>query len=141
MFEAPCRDARHPARSVTQRRFTLEETSMWNRMAPPWSPLLALLIAGGVAGAQTGRVTGQVTDSASARPLQGVEVVVLQEGGAVRTGSRTDQDGRYTIVNVGGETRLRARIVGFAPKDRVVTVRPGETATADFALAMRSITL
>lgn len=114
---------------------------MWNRMALRWTPLLALLIVGGAAQAQTGRITGQVTDSASARPLPGVEVFVVQEGGSVKVGARTDQEGRYTITNVGGETRLRARIVGFAPKERVLTVQPGQTVTADFPLSMRSVTL
>jgi len=114
---------------------------MWTRMAPRWTPLFALLIVGGAAHAQTGRVTGQVTDSASARPLAGVEVFEVQEGGRVKTGARTDQDGRYTIVNVGGQVRLRARIVGFEPKEVVVTVQAGQTVTANFPLVMRSVTL
>src|SRR5262245_7582484 len=114
---------------------------MRNRKAPRWTPLLALLIVGSAAHAQTGRITGKVTDSASARPLAGVEVYEVQEGGRVKVGARTDQEGRYTVVNVGGEIRLRARIVGFAPKERVVTVQPGQTVTADFALEMRSVTL
>jgi TonB-linked SusC/RagA family outer membrane protein len=115
---------------------------MLNRMIARWSlPVVVALVVGRTAQAQTGRVTGQVTDSTSARPLPGVEVVVVEEGGRVRTSARTDAEGRYSLANVGGETRLRARILGFAPKDKVITVRPGETVTADFALALRSITL
>ena len=37
--------------------------------------------------------------------------------------------------------RLRARIFGFAPKERTVTVTAGQTVTADFALSQRSIQL
>jgi TonB-linked SusC/RagA family outer membrane protein len=115
---------------------------MSTREVSRWSQFLTIaLFAGSAAQAQTGRVTGQVTDSASARPLNGVEVVVIDQGGRVSTSARTDQQGRYALTNVGGETRLRARTLGYAPKDRVVTVRPGETVTADFALTMRSIQL
>src|SRR5262245_11928411 len=115
---------------------------MLNRIVARWSlPVVAALLLGRAAQAQTGRVTGQVTDSASSRPLPGVEVVVVEEGGRVRTSARTDADGKYTLANVGGETRLRARILGYAPKDRVINPRPGETITANFALVLRSITL
>ena len=88
---------------------------MLNRMVARWSlPVVVALLVGRTAQAQTGRVTGQVTDSTSARPLPGVEVVVVEEGGRVRTSARTDAEGRYSLANVGGETRLRARVLGFA---------------------------
>src|SRR5262249_10828936 len=46
------------------------------------------------------------------------------------------------LANVAaGNARVRARMLGYAPKDAVVGVRAGETATADFALTMRSIQL
>lgn len=114
---------------------------MWNRILPRSSLLvIAALLAGRAAHAQTGRVTGQVTDSASARPLTGVEVVVMDQG-RIQTSARTDATGHYTLANVGGDVRVRARVVGYAPKDVVVVVRPGETATANFALMMRSVQL
>jgi len=114
---------------------------MWNRILPRGTLLIfAAMLVGRVAQAQTGRVTGQVTDSASARPITGVQIVAM-DGGRVQSSARTDPEGRYTLANVGGEVRLRARAVGYAPKDVVVTVRPGETATANFALAMRSVQL
>jgi TonB-linked SusC/RagA family outer membrane protein len=114
---------------------------MWNRILPRSSLLVvAALLAGRAAQAQTGRVTGQVTDSASARPLAEVEVVVMDQG-RIQTSARTDATGHYTLANVGGDVRVRARIVGYAPKERVVAVRPGETVVADFALAMRTTQL
>src|SRR5512132_4043680 len=113
---------------------------MWNRILPRGTLLIfAAMLVGRVAQAQTGRVAGQVTDSANARPITGVQITVM-DGGRVQTSARTDADGRYTLANVGGEVRLRARAVGYAPRV-VVVVRAGETVTANFALAMRSVQL
>lgn len=118
---------------------------MRNRMVPRWLPLLtAVLLAARAAQGQapTGRVTGVVTDSAGGRPLSNVEVVVVGTGTQVLSAARTDQAGRYTLANVAaGDARIRARLLGYAPKDRVVSVTAGGTATADFALTMRSIQL
>ena len=117
---------------------------MSNRMIPRRLLLLVLpLLVGRAAQAQMGRVTGQVTDSAGGRPLSGVEVVVVVgDAGRVGVGTRTDAAGRYTLPNVSpGDVRLRARMLGYAPKDRLVAVRAGESATADFALTTRSIQL
>jgi TonB-linked SusC/RagA family outer membrane protein len=115
---------------------------MSSHLVPRWLPLVVgALLAGRAAHAQTGRVTGQVTDSANARPLPGVEVMVVGEGGRLRTSARTDVAGRYTLANVGGTVRIRARTVGYAPKERDVVVRPEETVTADFALTVRSVQL
>jgi TonB-linked SusC/RagA family outer membrane protein len=110
---------------------------------PRW--LLVLVVAvfsARATHAQTGRIAGQATDSASARPLASVEVSIMAEGDRVLATARTDAAGRYTLANVAaGNVRLRARILGYAPKDAVVAVRAGESATADFALTMRSIQL
>ncbi len=114
---------------------------MWNRILPRSALLLfAALLVGRATQAQTGRVTGQVTDSATARPLQEVQILVM-DGGRIQASARTDAAGRYTLANVGGDVRLRARALGYAPKDRVMTVRPGETVSADFALTQRSVQL
>ena len=37
--------------------------------------------------------------------------------------------------------RVRARTLGYAPKEQLVMVRVGDVATADFALSLRSILL
>src|SRR5215207_5364172 len=116
---------------------------MSNRMVPRWFLLLVVpLLAGRAVQAQTGRVTGTVTDSAGGRPISGVEVVIVAEGGRIQTGARTDAAGKYTLASVApGDVRLRARMLGYAPKDRVVTVTAGGSATADFPLVTRSIQL
>jgi hypothetical protein len=59
----------------------LEKRSMWNRILPRGSLLIfAAMLAARVSQAQTGRVTGQVTDSASARPITGVQIVAMDGG-------------------------------------------------------------
>src|SRR5262249_32840602 len=119
------------------------EGSMSTRQVPRWLFLLVVaLLSARATHAQTGRIAGQATDSASARPLASVEVFVMGEGDRVLSTARTDASGRYTLANVAaGSVRLRARLLGYAPKDVVVAVRAGESATADFALMMRSTQL
>jgi TonB-linked SusC/RagA family outer membrane protein len=116
---------------------------MSTRRVPRWLLLLTVAMLGArEVQAQAGRITGQVTDSAVARPIGGVEVVVLGAAGTVQASARTDEAGRYTLANVPpGSVHVRARVPGFAPKDRVITLAAGGTATADFALALRSIQL
>lgn len=116
---------------------------MSTRMVPRWLALFALATLGARAAmAQGGRITGQVTDSAAARPLGGVEVIVVGGAGRAQMSARTDEAGRYTFTNVQpGDVRVRARVPGFAPKDRVVTLAAGGEATANFQLALRSVQL
>ena len=100
------------------------------------------LLAGRSMHAQTARVTGLVTDSAGGRPLPGVEVVLMGEGERVQRAARTGADGRYVLVNLpAGEARLRARMLGFAPREQRLTLTDGASATADFALALRATQL
>jgi TonB-linked SusC/RagA family outer membrane protein len=108
-----------------------------------WMPLvIAAFFVGRAAHAQTGRITGQVTDTAGGRPISGVEIQVVVEGERAQFGVRTDAAGKYTLgAAPAGTVRLRARIFGFAPKERTVTVTAGQTVTADFALSQRSIQL
>jgi TonB-linked SusC/RagA family outer membrane protein len=104
---------------------------------------LALVVLAKPASAQTtGRISGQVTDSTGQQPLAGAEVVILGDAGATIRGARTDAAGRFVIANAPiGEQRLRARFVGYAPKEQSLTVRDGVTATIDFALMPRSLQL
>jgi TonB-linked SusC/RagA family outer membrane protein len=140
-------DARGAARSSSPDHGRLdphpEEEAMSTRIVPRWLVLLCAATVGvGTAGAQSGRITGQVTDSAAARPLSGVEVMIVGEVGRPQVSTRTDDAGRYAIANVApGDVRVRARVPGFGPKERVVSLSAGGTATADFALAMRSVQL
>jgi TonB-linked SusC/RagA family outer membrane protein len=116
---------------------------MLHRKETRWMPLvIAALFAGRAAHAQTGRITGQVTDTAGGRPIAGVEIQVVVEGERAQFGVRTDAAGKYLLgAAPTGNVRLRARIFGFAPKERTVTVTAGQTVTADFALSQRSIQL
>jgi TonB-linked SusC/RagA family outer membrane protein len=108
-----------------------------------WMPLaIAAFFVGRGAQAQTGRITGQVTDTVGGRPLAGVDITVVGEGNRAQTGTRTDAAGKYTLGAVAtGSVQLRARMLGYAPKDRTVTVTAGQTTTADFTLSQRSIQL
>ena len=106
-------------------------------------PLMTLLLAGPAAaqGART-TVSGQVTDSSAQQPLNGAEVTVVGQGGATLRGARTDAAGRYVIPNVpAGDQIVRVRFVGYAPKERSLTIREGESVTLDFALSARSLQL
>src|SRR5262245_65621247 len=114
---------------------------MSKRGVTKWSllPILALL-CGGTAAAQGtgGTISGQVADSSTPRPLGGVEGFVVVNGTPTTKGARTTEAGRYTISDVpAGSVTLRARLVGYAPKNQVVAVSDGQTATADFSLAQR----
>jgi len=104
--------------------------------------VIAAFFVGRATHAQTGRITGQVTDTAGGRPMAGVEIQVVVEGERAQFGVRTDAAGKYTLgAAPAGTVRLRARIFGFAPKERTVTVLSGQTVTVDFALSQRSIQL
>ena len=116
---------------------------MLHRKVARWIPLvIAALFVGRAAHAQTGRITGQVTDTAGGRPIAGVEITVVGAGDRAQAVVRTDGAGRYTLGAVAaGSVQLRARMFGYAPKDRSVTVTAGQTVTADFALSQRSFQL
>jgi TonB-linked SusC/RagA family outer membrane protein len=116
---------------------------MLHRNVVRWLPLVVVaLFTGRVAQAQAGRITGQVTDTVGGRPISSVEITIVRTENGTQLGARTDAAGKYTIGNVvAGSVQVRARILGYAPKDRVVTVVAGQDVTVDFALAQRSIQL
>jgi TonB-linked SusC/RagA family outer membrane protein len=116
---------------------------MLDRNVSRWMPLVvAAFFVGHTAHAQTGRITGQVTDTAGGRALSGVAITVVGEGDRALGAVRTDAAGRYTLGAVAaGSVQVRARMFGYGPKDRSVTVTAGQTITADFALAERSVQL
>src|SRR3954470_3319704 len=102
---------------------------MLHRKVARWMPLLMLaFFVGRAAHAQTGRITGQVTDTAGGRPIAGVEITVIGAGDRAPAGARTDAAGKYTLGAAPvGTVQLRARMLGFAAKDRTVTVTAGQT--------------
>lgn len=118
---------------------------MSKRSAVRWYLLpVAALLCGGTAAAQGSRtmISGQVTDSSAQVPLVGAEVFVVVNGAQATQGARSGPGGRYTITDVpAGQIVVRARYVGYAPKERTIVVADGQTATADFALTPRSLQL
>ncbi len=73
--------------------------------------LLCFAAVGMVWGATTGKITGVVSDTQTKEPLVGVSVSV--EG--TNLGAITDQDGKYTILNVPvGTYTLKMTAVGYA---------------------------
>jgi TonB-linked SusC/RagA family outer membrane protein len=96
------------------------------------------LLAGPLSGQATGTVQGRVTDAVTDRALAGVQVFV--EGRSVPVA--TDDDGRYTVSNLpAGRVTLRARLIGYGTVAVELTVRSGQTETADFELQRTVIQL
>jgi len=99
--------------------------------------VIATLLPAIAAAQATGTVSGTVTGT-DALPLAGVQVSVA---GTSRI-ANTDQQGRYTLQGVPtGTQRVRARRLGFAPKDQVVSVSSGSTVTANFQLEQSALEL
>lgn len=104
--------------------------------------LVLLLLAGVFSASQaaaqsTGQVTGVVADGSGA-PLSGVSVTVGTSG----LGSLTDQNGRYTVLNVpAGTYDVRANRLGFTAATQSVTVAVGQSATANFTLSQSAVEL
>jgi len=111
---------------------------LWHLLPLP----LALVIAHPARAQISGVISGQVTDSTAQQPLVGAQITLLGEGGAQLRGVRTDASGRFVLPNVpAGQQRLRARFVGYAPKELSLTVLDGQTSRIDFALMPRSLQL
>lgn len=98
----------------------------------------AMVIVPMLAYAQSGAITGRVTESGTGQPVADAQVVVA---GTTR-GARTDAEGRYRISDVpAGTAQVRALRIGYSSAAQTVTVAPGETNTADFALSSAAISL
>ena len=95
---------------------------------------IILSAAASQAGAQqpTGTVRGTVRHAASGTPLGNVQIIVA----GTRIGAMTRDDGTYVILSAPtGAQRLQARLIGFAPTERPVTITVGGTETLDFSLS------
>jgi TonB-linked SusC/RagA family outer membrane protein len=87
---------------------------------------------------QTGFVRGTVTDSATGRGVPGVQVRVI----GTAQGAATDAAGQYLLRGVAaGNAQLSAQRLGFAPQQRQVAVRAGDTTVVDFALRTAAVQL
>lgn len=112
---------------------------VFRRSAPRLTPLVAaaLLFAGPQLGAQTGTVSGTVSGEAG-NPLPNAQIQIV----GTRLGTRTGENGRYTLVNVpAGQVRLRAMLIGHRPEDATISVQAGQTATQDFTLRTQALSL
>ena len=100
--------------------------------------LVGFALAPGVSAQATGTVTGRVTDSGSARPLDGVVLLLV----GTSFGVPTNASGGYMILSVpAGEYTVRATRVGYRDGERTVTVSAGATAQLDFELDQTAIAL
>jgi TonB-dependent SusC/RagA subfamily outer membrane receptor len=85
-----------------------------------------------------GTVRGVVRHAASGTPLANVQVVVA----GTRIGAATKEDGSFVILNVpAGAQRVQARLLGYAPTEKPVTVTTGGTSTVDFSLSPATMAL
>ncbi len=76
--------------------------------------------------AQQGSIRGTVTDSANQGPIQGAQVSVV--GTSSRT--ETNADGQYRIAGVSpGSVAVRVQLIGYAPAQTLVAVRPRRGST------------
>lgn len=92
------------------------------------------------AGAQT--IGGRVLDSASARPLSGVLVVLLDAGDAARARDLTDADGAYHLSAAAGEYRIRTLRIGFRPFTTApLRLASGESTRRDIVIASTPVKL
>ena len=84
----------------------------------------------------TGSIRGTVTDAATAQPLGGVTVAFA---GRLAV---SQADGTYRLNSVpAGTDSLRARMIGYTPVVRMVTVTSGQTTTSDFSMSAQAVNL
>lgn len=84
----------------------------------------------------TGTIRGRVTADTTSQPLPGV---ALSFGG--RT-ALTRSDGTYLMTGVAATTdTLRARLVGYSPVKKSVTVATGQTVIVNFSMTSAAVTL
>src|SRR5580765_5702314 len=107
----------------------------FTRISPGRAILLAsaLLAAtgSGAAAQSTGAVAGRVTVAGSDRPLAGASILV----DGARSRVETDADGRFRVANVApGPRTIEARLIGYQPAGRSVTVTAGGTASVELFL-------
>ncbi|HEX7071029.1 MAG TPA: TonB-dependent receptor [Rhodothermales bacterium] len=96
--------------------------------------VLALLLAPEV-DAQTATIRGFVRDESDGQGLQGVNVILSQEGSDAFLGSATDVDGLYAISRVpAGTWVLRATFIGYEAYVDTIALAAGEIRTHNFSL-------
>lgn len=98
--------------------------------------LAMLLMVPFAAHAQGGTIRGRITHEGSNQPLAGVQVSFGSRS------TQSQQDGQYVLTEVpAGRDSLRARLIGYAPAARAVTVTLGQTVTVDIAMTASAVSL
>lgn len=83
--------------------------------------------------AQDGTIKGIIRDTSGTAGIPGVNVII-----APGVGSVTDLNGTYVIQVSPGDYELKVSYVGYEPASKKVTVKAGETATANFVLTEKN---
>jgi TonB-linked SusC/RagA family outer membrane protein len=100
--------------------------------------LLLTALAGPLTAQTNGRITGRVVNTATNRPLAGVQVFVPPTG----IGNITDANGRFLLLEVpAGRYTVTAQLIGFKQAESTVEVTAGETATLNLQLIETAIAL
>ncbi|MCC6929363.1 MAG: TonB-dependent receptor [Gemmatimonadaceae bacterium] len=111
---------------------------VWSAWLVAAGCLATSLVPSSAAAQATGFIRGTVVDSASRRPIEGVQVVLAGS----TLGGVTGADGRYVIRSVpAGNYTVRATRLGFGPAQRGVTIAALDTAVADFTLRAAALNL
>ncbi len=100
--------------------------------------MLASLAAAplGAAAQEAAIVRGTVRDSATRQPLQDAQVTAASGGHT----ALTDAGGRYTLAGlVAGTVVVRVHRFGYAPAADTLTLAPGDSRVADFALRANAL--
>lgn len=111
---------------------------LWSALLVAAGCLATTVVPSSAQAQATGFIRGTVIDSASRRPVDGVQVVVAGS----TLGALTSAGGTYVIRNVPvGTYSVRATRLGFGPAQRSVTVAALDTAVADFTLRAAALNL
>ncbi len=89
--------------------------------------LLLISLCAVSAEAQDATVRGFITDATDGQPLQGVNVAVIDQTGALR-GNVTDDDGFFIVVRLAhGQYTFRASYIGYMTVVDTLVLEPGST--------------
>ena len=106
-------------------------------------PTAAILLPLFAATAPAQVITGIVTDDATGRPLEGVEVTLLDTTQVVRGRAATRDDGRFALTTpAAGEWLLSLERLGYRPIHlERVEVSPGERVVVEVRMAVAAVPL
>src|SRR2546428_4738331 len=99
--------------------------------------LAALVAANSLTAQQTGTVSGTARAGRDGAPLAGANVVIVGTARSVLTNAL----GQYHLSVPAGPATIRARLIGYESAEQRVSVKAGETVTADFRLAATPLAL